>query len=96
MFYLLLLGTGLLKVHTVIVLATALQDSSHLWCLALAQKGMNLEIITLLKIIQSELPAYYQAGCNVSSLGMKGIDTISSHDNCPSRVVAVVLYVCCF
>lgn len=96
MFYLLLLGTGLLKVRTVIVLATALQDSSRLWCLALAQKGMYLEIVTLPKIIQSELPAYYQSGCNVSSLGMKGIGTILSHDNCPPSVAAVGLYVCCF
>lgn len=49
MFYLLLLGTGLLKFHIVTILATTPPDNNHLWYLALTQRGMLHEIVTLLK-----------------------------------------------
>lgn len=76
MFYLLLLGTGLPKLHVIIILAIALRDGKHHWCLALPQKGMYLEIVTLLRIMQSKLPTYYQWMYNVSNLGVKVISTI--------------------
>lgn len=75
MFYLLLLGIGLLKFHIVIVLATILQDSNHLWFLAVTQRGMFHESTTLLKPYSLNC-LHIGFRCVVSpALGMTGICT---------------------